>query len=184
MSQALATITLSGRQTPHNGYFPEEHFLPRHQAANMLALPSWKFILALVALKHGVLQRDILGVYRDKPLVAARHEAIALIYQHTLLRVSTIGRHFDRDHATVLFILRKMGATTKLVCRPVEPQKVQSPRVAAMMAKLVRRPNGTFAPKAKEPPLSPLPTTIDCAPLTPPWVGRDFSFLQGVNRTD
>lgn len=98
-------------------YLPEEHFLPHHKAVNMLAPPSWRFLLSLVALKHGVMQRDILGPRRNRFLIAARHEAIALTFEHTQANKMNIGQHFTRDHTTVLYALRKLGRSRKLVQR-------------------------------------------------------------------
>ncbi|WEK05747.1 MAG: helix-turn-helix domain-containing protein [Candidatus Devosia phytovorans] len=96
-------------------YLPEEHFLPHHKAVNMLAQPSWRFLLSLVALKHGVMQRDILGHCRSRHLIAARHEAMALTFEHTQANKMNIGLHFTRDHTTVIHALRKLGRVRKLV---------------------------------------------------------------------
>jgi hypothetical protein len=104
-------------------YLPQEHFLAQHRAANMLAPPSWRFILSLVALKHGVMQRDILGPSRDAKLVAARHEAMALIYQHTHASKPGVGRYFDRDRTTVRHALVKLNALDKLVSQMPAPVK-------------------------------------------------------------
>src|SRR5690606_25185830 len=68
-----------------------------------------------VGLKHNIPVRYILGLSRQRKVVAARHEAIAAVYQHTQASMPAVGRFFDRDHTTVLAALRKMGAETKLV---------------------------------------------------------------------
>lgn len=108
---------------------PFEHCLPTYRALNMLAPPSWRFLLALSALKHGVLQREVLGRSRQVHIVAARYEAMALTYQHTQASMPKVGRHFNRDHTTVLHGLRKRGAVQKLVEKYVPEDTPQAPRL-------------------------------------------------------
>lgn len=103
------------------GFAPQEHYLPLHHTSNMLAQPSWRFIVSLVALKHGVMQREILGRGRTRGVVAARHEAMALVYRHTQASMPAVGRYFDRDHSSIHHALTKFGATHKLVERPTLP---------------------------------------------------------------
>lgn len=132
------------------GYMPEEHFLPHFRAVNMLAPPSWRFILSLVALKHGVMQRDILGPHRYRELVAARHEALALTYRHTQMSMPNVGRYFNRDHTTVLHALNKLGARTKLVEPP--PAVTHQPTVSPFSRPSAFRRHGAdgrFTPKPK-----------------------------------
>lgn len=85
---------------------------------NMLALPSWRFLVALAAVRHSVSSDDILGPRRGKPLIAARCEAMGLVYQHTPASLPRIGLCLNRDHTTVLHALRKIGKTFKLVDLP------------------------------------------------------------------
>lgn len=99
-------------------WLPEELFLPHHKAVDLLSTPSWKTIVALVAMKHDVMQRDLLGRSRFKYLIAPRHEAMALIFQHTKASRAAIGRYFGRDHTTIIYALKKTGADRKLVERP------------------------------------------------------------------
>lgn len=96
-------------------WFPEEMSPRSYRMANMVSAPSWKFLLSLVAMKHGVLIRDILGPGRQTNIAAARHEAMDLIYRHTKASASQVGRYMQRDHTTVLHALRKRGVTDKLV---------------------------------------------------------------------
>lgn len=100
---------------------PLEHFLPLHHTSNMLAQPSWRFIVSLVALKHSVMQREILGIGRTRRVVAARHEAMALVYRHTQASMPAVGRYFGKDHSSIHYALSKFGATVKLVDRPAPP---------------------------------------------------------------
>lgn len=123
-------MTPAKASTNPDRYLPEEIFLPTYRALNMLAPPSWKFLLSLAAMKHNVMQRDILGPYKDHELVAARHEAIALTYQHTLLSTPAVGRNFNRDHSSVVHVLHKLDRRDKFVCRQ-EP----SPALAARESK-------------------------------------------------
>lgn len=82
---------------------------------NMLEPPCGQFLITLAALRHGVTRKMILGPSRKRPLSVARHEAVAMIYQHTQQSLPGTGRMIGLDHTTVLYILRKLGKTKKLV---------------------------------------------------------------------
>jgi chromosomal replication initiation ATPase DnaA len=67
-------------------------------------------IIRLVATRHGVSVADIKGATRVFHIVAARQEAMALVYKlRPDLSLPAIGRIFDRDHTTVLHAVRKLG---------------------------------------------------------------------------
>lgn len=87
------------------------HFAP----LNMLAPCSGKFLLALAACRHGVSHKDIVGLNRRRPIVAARTDAICLLYQHTQWSIPQVGRFVGRDHTTVLHALQKANVTRKQV---------------------------------------------------------------------
>lgn len=99
---------------------------------DMLAPPSWRFLLKLACLRHRVLPKVILGPARTRGAVAARHYAICLIYQHTQCSLPQVGAHLGRDHTTVLYALEKHNANRKLVD--------QNPMLVAV-----------WRPKAKQP---------------------------------
>lgn len=82
---------------------------------NMLAPCSGKFLLALVALRHGIPSKEIVGDSRKRAHVAARTEAMCLIYQHTQWSLPQVGRFIRRDHTTVLHALQKFGVVRKKV---------------------------------------------------------------------
>lgn len=76
---------------------------------NMLDLPSPRFLIRFAALRSGVRYGDVIGSTRAKEVVAARHEAIGLIWTHCRqMSLPSVGRLFDRDHTTILHALRKM----------------------------------------------------------------------------
>lgn len=76
---------------------------------DLLSPPSWRVLAKLVALRHGVHLRDIVGQNRTVPVVAARHEAIHLVFGHCDYSLPRIGRYFgNRDHTTVLHAVRKV----------------------------------------------------------------------------
>src|SRR5690606_30098070 len=75
--------------------------LPNGVPLNMLAPPSWKFLRELAALRHGIGTREIMSHNRSRAVVAARYEAMALVYQHSQLSLPQVGRLFKRDHTTV-----------------------------------------------------------------------------------
>lgn len=131
-------------------YLPEEHFLPHFRAVNMLTAPSWKFILSLVALKHGVMQRDILGDHRGREFAAARHEAQALTYRHTQLSTPAVGRLFNRDHSSIIHALNKMGARKKLVEKHVPDIQPKAPSPFSRPQAFRRHgADGKFQPRPK-----------------------------------
>jgi hypothetical protein len=88
---------------------------PQCAPLNMLQLCSSRFLLAYAALKHGVKEVDILGAAKPVEIVAARHDAIRLIYRHTQHSMPAVGKIFNRDHTTILHAIRKGGSTSKLV---------------------------------------------------------------------
>lgn len=89
---------------------------------NMLLPPSWRFLLALTALRTKIPAKAIISEARTADVVAARSEAIALVHLHTQGSLPAIGKLFNRDHTTVLHTLRKLGVgKDKLVDRMPYP---------------------------------------------------------------
>ena len=85
-----------------------EPVVPWGAPINLLDLPSPRFIIRLVALRRGVRTIEMKGPARTREVVAARDEAIGLIWTHCRqLSLPTVGRLFDRDHTTILHTLRK-----------------------------------------------------------------------------
>lgn len=82
---------------------------------NMMAPCSAKFIIRMVSLRHGVTIKTIVGSSRVTKVVAARTEAMCLIYQHTQMSTPAIGRFMNRDHTTVLHALDKSGVLGRKV---------------------------------------------------------------------
>ncbi len=66
-------------------------------------------IVADVAEKHNCTVADIMGRDLSKPIIRARHEAIAEVAkQRPAFSTPRIGRLFGRDHSTVLHVLQKL----------------------------------------------------------------------------
>jgi hypothetical protein len=64
-------------------------------------------IAIAVARKHGLKFSDLRGPSRERHVVAARHEAIKTIRREcNNLSLPAIGRIFNRDHTTVLYVVR------------------------------------------------------------------------------
>ncbi len=82
---------------------------PGSYFVNLLTPPSWKVIAGLVALKHGFRTGQIEGPEKTREHVAARDEAMKLLSTHMGMSLPAIGRHFNRDHTSVLHSLRKAG---------------------------------------------------------------------------
>ena len=66
-------------------------------------------IIDHVARKHGVSVREILNHNRIPNVVAARQEAMRLVYS-TGLKLGQVGIIFGRDHSTVLHGIRRAEA--------------------------------------------------------------------------
>ena len=68
-------------------------------------------IIKDVATKYGLTVDIIRGQSRSVPVVKVRHEAMAKVHMaRPDLSLPALGRIFNRDHTSILFALRKMGA--------------------------------------------------------------------------
>lgn len=85
------------------------------EVLNMLAPCSWRFLARLASIRTGIPVADIFARSRKPPIVAARAEAISLIYQHTQFSMPGLAHVFGIDHTTILHALTKTGSTDKLV---------------------------------------------------------------------
>jgi chromosomal replication initiator protein len=65
-------------------------------------------IQRLTAQRYGVTVGQLLG--RQRRYAPLRQEAMAVAVQDGRWSLTQIGRAFDRDHTTVLYAARKMGA--------------------------------------------------------------------------
>jgi hypothetical protein len=109
--EEVAAIVLDIQEAPLAPVAVEPDTVP----LNMLAPCSWRFLLALAAVRAGVSQKDILGVRRLPSIVMARYDAMSLTYVHTQASYPQVAKLFNRDHSTVLHGMRKLGRTKKLV---------------------------------------------------------------------
>ena len=77
---------------------------------NMLTAPTPRFIIKLVSVRRGIPVKEMTGRCKTPDYVAARDEALALIYTHCrAMSLPELGRLFGgRDHTTILHALRKM----------------------------------------------------------------------------
>jgi len=66
-------------------------------------------IKAQVARKYMITVEEIEGPSRKEEIVAARYEAISRCRWETKAKLSTIGRFFNRSHATVIHALKQNG---------------------------------------------------------------------------
>lgn len=82
---------------------------------NMLAPPSSRFLIELASARHGIPVRSLMSRNRAYPIMAARADAMALVFQHTQSSYPMVGKMFNRDHTTVLSAVRKLGRNVKLV---------------------------------------------------------------------
>jgi hypothetical protein len=102
---AIAAPTLSFRlDIPME---PEPFLVDGTVPLDMLRPCSWRFLVELAAVRHGQASKDIIGPFRTRAVVKARHEAVYLVVLHTQFSVARIGRFFNRDHTTLLSSLKK-----------------------------------------------------------------------------
>lgn len=119
---------------------------PAHLRAplDMLQPPSWRFLIALASVKHGISEAEIRSESRARVVVKARDEAIALVYQHTQASTPLVGKRFNRDHTTILHSLQKTGADRKLVellsstLATIRPKRNPTPLELAWAAKTAK----------------------------------------------
>lgn len=97
---------------------------------DMLRPCSWRFLLRLASIKHRIPEQTILGSARMQTITEARHDAIAMVYQHTQLSMPAVGRFFGKDHTTVLHALRKLGRDGKLVEKKPLEKRDAPPKAA------------------------------------------------------
>lgn len=70
-------------------------------------------LIARVAAWHGLTAGDITGRSRLAAIALARRDAMAAVrYAWPGLSLPALGRHFRRDHKTVMYGLRMVGAAT------------------------------------------------------------------------
>lgn len=82
---------------------------------NMHGACSWRFLVRLASLRHGLSVEEVMRRCRQRHIIAARTEAIELVYRHTQYSMPGIGRLFELDHTSILNALIKTGSTDKLV---------------------------------------------------------------------
>jgi chromosomal replication initiator protein len=71
---------------------------------------SLRQIQELVADYYALSPGELLGRSRTRELSAARHLAIYLAHEITGASLPALGEAFQRDHTTVLYALRRVGA--------------------------------------------------------------------------
>lgn len=87
--------------------------LDKYRVLESPGRPSARGIVQRVAMRHSVSYRDIVGVSRQKPVIAARFEAIATVRQlRPDMSSKAIGMLFNRDHTTILHALNRMASVT------------------------------------------------------------------------
>jgi hypothetical protein len=82
---------------------------------NLLTPCHSRFLVRLVEAWRDLPPRTVAGPSKERHVVAARDEAIRLIFQHTQNSLPMIGHIVNRDHTTVLHSLRKTGVVHRLV---------------------------------------------------------------------
>lgn len=102
-------------QAPLAAAQPVEVIIPCNAPLNMHGACSWRFLVALAALRHGMSVDEVMQRCRQRHIIAARAEAITLIYRHTQYSMPGVGRLFVLDHTSILNALIKTGSTDKLV---------------------------------------------------------------------
>ncbi len=118
----LPTPSERGTAIKTNGWASFDHL---GAPLNMLAPPSWKFLVSVTAAHTGVSPRDILGRCRVPHIVSARHDAVAMVYSHGNRTFHQMARLFGLDHSTIIYIVKKRGAARLIPHKPVSPRRVR-----------------------------------------------------------
>jgi len=71
-------------------------------------------IVAMVARKHDLTVKDLLGRSSARDIAWARQEAMWMARRHTGLSLPALGSRFGRDHSTVLYGVRQHEARMKM----------------------------------------------------------------------
>jgi chromosomal replication initiator protein len=93
-------------------------------------------IIRTVAEQHGFAPKDLLGRSRTEELAWARHIAMFLGYNLCGSSTQTIGKHFLRDHGTVIYAIRHVTN----VCAIDPSTKQQVDRLQQSLAKAINCP--------------------------------------------
>lgn len=93
-----------------------------YDSLDMLTGPSWRFILDLVCLKHGMGRKDILGPSHYYEICRVRYEFAWLLKFNMGLSLTRIGQILNRDHTTILHGLRQHAKRNGLPRPPVQPR--------------------------------------------------------------
>jgi hypothetical protein len=81
---------------------------------NLISYPGARFLIKLVSLRTGISTDDIVGPRREAVVVAARKDAIQLVYNHCPhLSLPMIGSIFNRDHTSILYLTGRLKKTFK-----------------------------------------------------------------------
>lgn len=96
-------ISMSRPATPVNE-LPAEDLSDLRERIHTLSIRQ---VIGLCARKHGLTYDDILGHNRTRRYTAARREAAWLLYQKRTISKVVIGKHMNRDHTSIVYMLRK-----------------------------------------------------------------------------
>ena len=77
------------------------------------ALPTPGLIISQVSKFYSIEENVLRGTLKNKGTAEARQIAMYLIRKLTNLSLPDIGKEFDRDHATVLYSIRKVETALK-----------------------------------------------------------------------
>ena len=78
-----------------------------------------------ICAKHKITLEELTGERRHKELVQARHEAIREVYYSTGASTPVIGRAFNRDHTSILWVVGRVKTNRKVPALPV-PIKIRA----------------------------------------------------------
>ncbi len=80
-----------------------------HHGWNVTPPPSRNEIYCIqeeVCAKYGVNRLDMLSHKRPRHLIRARHEAIRRARRETFASFPELGRAFNRDHTSIMYVVR------------------------------------------------------------------------------
>ena len=83
-------------------------------------------VIASVSFALNIPIVKIKGNYRGKDESAARHIAMGLVFTRNYIGLATVGKIFNRNHATVIYGIRKFNSIVENPkCDPVTSEKIR-----------------------------------------------------------
>jgi len=89
-------------------------------------IPSYRTILREVAAKHNTTVAAIIGGSHARSIMPARRQAAARMYLELGMSLTSIGERMNRDHTTILHMLRKAAVEVPELAALIEQRRMMA----------------------------------------------------------